>query len=110
MGLSDWFKKVLPSKTTTPMEHYKSGIDRAKKKDNEGAINAYSQAIDHPTTDESLKSMALYNRALVFHVEDKNDEAAADLEKVIKMHGAHAKVKTAARSKLNRINKRTGQK
>ncbi|MCH2182428.1 MAG: tetratricopeptide repeat protein [Mariniblastus sp.] len=110
MGLSNWFKNVVPNKKTAPLDHYKSGIHKAEKKDHQGAIEAYSRAIEHPATDDSLKSMALYNRALVLHVEDQNDEAVADLQKVIKMHGAHTKVKTAAKSKLNRINKRTGQK
>ena len=109
MGLSSWSKNVIGSKSTTALDHYKSGIVKAENRDHNGAIQEYSTTIDHPTADESLKSMALYNRALVLHVKDQNDEAVVDLQRVIKMHGAHTKVKAAAKTKLNRILKRTGQ-
>lgn len=109
MSLSGWFKNVFANKSGSALDHYKSGIVKAEKRDHNGAIEEYSTTIDHPSADESLRSMALYNRALVLHVENQNDEAVVDLERVIKMHGAHTKVKTAAKHKLDRIRKRTGQ-
>ncbi|MCH2180067.1 MAG: hypothetical protein MK106_14815 [Mariniblastus sp.] len=108
MALSNWFKKPF-SKTTTALHHYKSGIAKAEKKDNLGAIEEYTLTVDHATVDEGLKSMALFNRALAMHMEHRNEEAVADLEKVINMKQAHNKVKTAAKTKLKRILKRMGQ-
>ena len=108
--MARWLKKFFSKKNTDALEYYKSGISKAENNNTNGAIEDYSKTIDHPTVNESLKSMALYNRALVYHVEKQNEEAVADLQRVIKMHGAHAKVKTAAKSKLVRIQKRTGQK
>lgn len=109
MSLPGWLKNVFGGKKTTALDHYKSGIVKAEKRDHDGAIEDYSMAIDHPAADDSLKSMALYNRALVLHVKEQNESAMADLERVIKMHSAHTKVKNEARSKLDRIRKRTGQ-
>ena len=108
MGLSNWFKNTF-SKESTALKHYKTGIAKAEKRDNSGAIDEYTLTVDHALVDDGLKSMALYNRALVMHMEHRNEEAVADLECVIKMPRAHNKVKTAAKTKLKRILKRMGQ-
>jgi tetratricopeptide (TPR) repeat protein len=108
MGMFDWLKGQ--PKTKSAMVLYKSGIKKAGKRDHDGAIQDYSDAIELSTASDKEKAMALYNRALVYHAVKENDKAIDDLNSVLTMHSAHSDIKSAATKKLERIKLRTGQK
>ena len=106
MGISDWFRQVFSGKPSA-MSFYKSGIKKAEKRDHVGAIADYTAAIEFPNADDQEKAMALFNRAVVLHAMREHDRAIEDLNVVLKMHGAHADIKSAASRKLDRIKRRT---
>ena len=108
MSLTSWWKGKF-AKEQTASALYKSGILHARKRKNQAAIDSYTAAIQFPGVNEELKSMALYNRALVLHAELEHERAVDDLDQVLKMHGAHGDVKKAAGIKLSKIKKRMGR-
>ncbi len=107
MGISDWLKSTFGKKETA-LSYYKSGIAKAEKRDNQGAVDDYTSAIEFPNANDKEKAMSLYNRALVYHSLRENEKAIDDLNLVLKMHGAHHEIKSAAKKKMERIRLRTG--
>lgn len=89
------------------MALYKRGMDKAGRRDLEGAIADYSAAIELKGAPEDVIGMALLNRALAYSREHDEDKASADLARVLAMPGATAQVKDAAHEKLHRMKRRT---
>jgi len=85
---------------------FKRGMSRTVKEDPQGAIDAYTLAIDHAGAPDDLKAMALYNRALLFAASGKADQARADLRQVMELPTSLANIKLAARRRLERLQHR----
>jgi regulator of sirC expression with transglutaminase-like and TPR domain len=85
---------------------YQRGMARARKHDHQGAIADYTATIDIPATPPDVRAMALYNRALVYDAVDEESLAIEDLNLILTMPAAHANVKTEAKRKLVRIERR----
>ena len=80
---------------------------RAKKHDHQGAIDDYTAIISLPDTSASMKAMALYNRALTYAAVADESQALADLSAVLSMPEAPVSVRTEARRKLVRMQRRS---
>jgi hypothetical protein len=85
---------------------YRKGMACAEKHDSQGAMSAYTAAIEHVEASEDVKAMALYNRALLFAAEGKTDQALADLTAVMDMPVPLHEIKLAARRRLERLKHR----
>ena len=85
---------------------YNEAIAKAKKHDREGAIDGYTATIELREVPPDVKAMALYNRALVHTAAKDNPKAIDDLNAVLAMEEPLANVKTAARQKLVRMERR----
>ena len=85
---------------------YRSGMEKAKRKDYLGAISDYTKAIDEPGTPADVKGMATYNRALAYAAIHEDKQAADDLAAMLDMPGLPENVRTEARQRRERIRKR----
>jgi hypothetical protein len=106
MSFSTWFSGLF-SQRGKANSLYHRGMKKAHAQDLEGAIADYSAVIDAKDAPPDLKSMSLFNRALVYSIQKKYDEANADLEGVLAIPQTPANLKDAARQKIERIKKRT---
>jgi tetratricopeptide (TPR) repeat protein len=88
------------------MQNYRLGLRRDKKGDPDGAMAAYSEAINLETVPDDVKAMALYNRALLFAAKGERDKAAADLNEIMAMPTSVRGVTDAARRRLERLQRR----
>jgi len=84
----------------------KQGLACAMKHDRKGARDAYTAAIDMRDAPADLRAMALYNRALLFGASNEIPKTIQDLDAVLAMTAAPHKVKSAARQKLDRMQRR----
>ncbi len=82
---------------------YKQGLVKCAEHDAEGAISAYTAAIEVPKVPDDLRAMALYNRALLFTNVGKAASAIADLNAVLAMTGPVRGIKAAVRRRLTRM-------
>lgn len=80
---------------------------RANKHDHAGAIQDYSSAVATSDVPPDVKAMALYNRAMVYAASGDIAHAVDDLNAVLAMPQALAHVKTEARRKLVRMQRRS---
>ncbi|MBC8875805.1 MAG: hypothetical protein H8E44_40790 [Planctomycetes bacterium] len=88
---------------------YKQGMAKAKKHDHQGAIDDYTATIDMEDIPPDVKAMALYNRAVVHAATGSNPKAVDDLNVVLAMAEPLDNVKTAARQKLKRMERRSSK-
>jgi hypothetical protein len=88
------------------MSFYKEGIACAEKHDAQGAMAAYTSAIETADSPEDVKAMALYNRALLFAAAGNTERALADLQTVIDLPIPQHDVKVAARRRVDRLRHR----
>jgi hypothetical protein len=108
INVFNWFA-VRFSNRGKALSLYRRGMAKAKKHDNQGAIDDYTKTIGMPHTPADVRAMALYNRALV-HVAAGNDRKGVnDLDAVLAMDRAPLNVKTMARQKLARKESRFRQ-
>lgn len=105
MGLIDWLAGLV-SRRAQSMALYRSGMEKARKRDYLGAIADYSAAINSPQTPNDLKGMATYNRALAYAAIQEDEKAADDLAAMLKMPGLPENVVTEARQRRERIRRR----
>jgi hypothetical protein len=85
---------------------YKQGLASAMKHDQKGAMDAFTAAIDMRDAPADLRAMALYNRALVYGAANEIPKAIQDLNAVLAMAAPPPKVKSAARQKLDQMQRR----
>ena len=85
---------------------YKQGLACAMKHDRKGARDAYTAAIDMRDAPADVRAMALYNRALLYAASKEIPKAIQDLNEVLAMTAAPHKVKSVARQKLDRMQRR----
>jgi tetratricopeptide (TPR) repeat protein len=89
---------------------YKRGMAKAKKRDHKGAIDDYTATIDMDGIPADVKAMALYNRGVVHAAAGNNPKAIDDLNAVLAMAEPLENVKTAAKQKLVRMERRSCRK
>jgi hypothetical protein len=77
------------------------------RNDYDAAMDAYTAAIEMREAPADLKAMTLYNRALLYGAANQVPKAIQDLDAVLTMAGAPNKVKSAARQKLDRMQRRS---
>jgi hypothetical protein len=82
---------------------YKLGLARTEKQDPEGAMDAYTSAIEQRDAPDDMKAMALYNRALLFAARGSTDHALADLQAIMEMPIPSHGVMLAAKRRLERL-------
>ena len=85
---------------------YKRGLASAMKHDQKEARDAFTAAIDMRDAPADLRAMALYNRAMLYGAANEIRKAIQDLKAVLAMTAAPHKVKSAARQKLDRMQRR----
>ncbi len=74
------------------------------------AIAIYDTLVNSRSASATVRSRALFNRALAHSAQKNEAQAVADLEEAAKMDGAPENVVTAARNQLVRIRNRTRMK
>lgn len=82
------------------------GIEHAKGKRPEKAIEIYNALLAVGSTAPSVKARALFNRALAHSSLDDDAQALADLQKLLAMPGLSENVQSAARAQVARVKKR----
>jgi tetratricopeptide (TPR) repeat protein len=90
------------------LSHYKRGLAKGKKRDQYGAIDDYTAAINSPEVPIDIRAMALYNRGLLYASMKDSAKAAEDLRAVIEMEEPLSKIKSAARQTLDRLQRQKG--
>ena len=81
-------------------------MDKANKRDYDGAIADYTAAIQEPDVPTDVKAMATYNRALAYSAIHQDAKAAADLAAMLEMPGLSERIKKEAQSRRDRIRRR----
>ncbi|MEX2174624.1 MAG: tetratricopeptide repeat protein [Pirellulaceae bacterium] len=82
------------------------GIEHAKAKRPEKAIDIYNGLLKTDSIGNSVRARALFNRALAYSSLKDYERAGADLDKVLAMPDVPENVQTAARSQLARVRRR----
>ena len=80
-------------------------MEKAKNKDTEGALEDYTAVIRIEKASSSLKSMAMFNRALAYSAAGQYDEAKDDLDAVLAEKSTPSNVRAAAKAKVERMRK-----
>lgn len=104
-----WLSKlnVFASARSRAQSLYEAGMKKAKKEDYAGAIQDYTKALAASDAPPDLRAMLLFNRGLAYSITKDESKANQDLEAVVSMQGAPAKVVAASREKLGRIRMRS---
>jgi hypothetical protein len=82
-------------------------MSKAILHDHQGAIADYTAAIDSPDAPPDVRAMALYNRAIVYVAVNNDSQAINDLRAALGMREAPANVRTEAKRKLVRMDRRS---
>ncbi len=108
MNVVGWLKNAFSARRKA-MWNYRRGMARAKRRDHEGALDAYSAAIELSDVPADVIAMALYNRALVNVAAGDDAKGVDDLDAILAMDGAMviANIRTMARQKLAKMKSRT---
>jgi hypothetical protein len=85
---------------------YKEGLALAEKHDSEGAMIAYTSAIERAGAPHDIRAMALYNRALLLAAAGNTKLALADLREVMELPILQREIKLAARRRVDRLQHR----
>lgn len=85
---------------------YRRGMVKAKEDDCSGAIHEYTLAIDMLAAPADVKAMALFNRALMYATNNSQLQAIADLKRILTMDDSLDGIKTEARRKLVRMERK----
>lgn len=103
-----FFSKVagLFSRSSREESSLLEGVEHAKAKRPEKAIEIFNALLAMPTLSFTVRASALYNRALAFSAMDDDEKALADLQKVLSLPGLPDNVQTAARARMARVKKR----
>jgi tetratricopeptide (TPR) repeat protein len=82
------------------------GVEHAKAKRPEKALEIYNSLLATPTLSATVRASALYNRAMAYSALDDDEKAVADLQKALALPGLPENVQSAARTRLARLKKR----
>jgi hypothetical protein len=97
-----WFKNRLSGRYQA-MSFYRQGMKHAQQHNHQQAIADYTHVVDMAAVPADLRSMALYNRALVYDAISETRNAITDLRSVLDMNGTSTQVRTEAHRKLVRM-------
>ena len=106
MNVLDWLGGHFSNRNKA-LRLYKRGMAKAKRHDHRGAIDDYTTSLGMADTPDEVKSMVLYNRALVYVAAGDGQKGAVDLDAILGMDEASANIKTMARHKLRRVESRS---
>ena len=84
----------------------RQGMEHASANQPAKAIEVYDALVSSQTTSPTMRSRALFNRALAYSSMKDDEKAIADLEQVVGMPGVPENVLTAARTQLIRVRNR----
>jgi len=84
----------------------RQGMDHAKANRPAKAIEVYSSLVGSKVTSPTVRSRALFKRALAYSSMKDDKKSIADLEKVLAMPGVSENVAIAARTQLARVRNR----
>ena len=82
---------------------YKRGMDKAKKRDFDGAIEDYTLLIESGQAPTDIRAMAQFNRALARTSLGDFEGAKEDLDSLARSPEVPASVKAAVREKIDRM-------
>ena len=82
------------------------GIEHAKAKRPEKALEIYNSLLATPTLGATVKASTLYNRSMVYSALGDDEKAQTDLQKVLTLPGLPENIQTAAKQRLARLKKR----
>jgi tetratricopeptide (TPR) repeat protein len=83
----------------------KQGLDLAKAGKPDAAIKVYDELLER-AKDDDLRARILFNRALAYHAMSDEGQAEHDLKLVIACNQASEGVRSTAREKLARVQKK----
>ena len=89
---------------------YRRGMAKAKNRDLQGAIDAYTLTLNMPNAPHDVIAMVLYNRAMAHVANGEDQRGVDDLEAVLQIDDASINIRTLARAKLNRVEARSERK
>lgn len=103
-----FFSKIagLFSRSSRDDNSLLEGVEHAKAKRPEKALEIYNSLLAGTTISPSVRASALYNRSMAYSALHNDDKAVADLQKVLTLAGAPVKILNAAKSRLARLKKR----
>ncbi len=104
MSVITWLRSRLSGRYRANW-YYQRGMILAKARRNEAAIADYTEVIDMPEADPTMRAMARYNRALILWTLGTKEKALDDLNQVLLSPQVPENVKTEARRKLLRIDR-----
>ena len=84
----------------------RQGMDHASANHPEKAIAIYDSLVASKSASMTVRSRALFNRALAHSSMKEDEKAIADLEQVLAMSGVPENVLAAARNQLIRVRNR----
>src|SRR6186713_1628847 len=87
-------------------EALQQGLEHAKAKRPEKAIEVYGRLIDNEGTSPEVRGRALFNRSLAYSTLKDEQKALADLQEVLKIAHLPENVLTAARERVARLRNR----
>jgi hypothetical protein len=105
MSFMAWVKSCFSNRGKA-LALYRSGMAKATKRDYQGAIVDYSEAIASPQIPSDVKGMAVYNRALAYSAIHDDAKAAEDLAALLEMPGLPDSIRTAAQQRRERLRRR----
>ncbi len=108
MNVFDWLTGLFSNRGKA-MSLYKRGMAKARRHDDQGAIDDYTRTINMLDAPAHVKAMALFNRALVYAAAGEDSQATKDLNEVLAMTAAPSDVKTEAKRKLVRMQPRPSE-
>jgi regulator of sirC expression with transglutaminase-like and TPR domain len=82
------------------------GMTHAKANHPEQALPIYNRLLDAPSTNTTTRARALFNRALAYSSLDQDDQALADLERVLTLPDLPENVQSATLAQLARVRRR----
>ena len=104
MSAIDWLTGMF-SRRAKAQSLFARAMEKAKNKDTDGALEDYGAVIRIEKSSSSLRSMAMFNRALAYSAAGQYDEAKVDLEAVLADKNTPANVRAAAKAKVERMRK-----
>ncbi|MCL4202382.1 MAG: hypothetical protein KJ000_07795 [Pirellulaceae bacterium] len=105
MSLTDWLKSLFTTRGKS-LSLYRSGMAKANRRDYNGAIADYSEAIQSPHVPPDVRAMAIYNRALAYSAIHEDEHAAEDLAAVLATPDLPDNIRLAAQQRRERIRRR----
>lgn len=109
MNIAKWWTSRFTIRGRA-LAQVRKGIECARSNDMENAVKFYTESIHSSETPMDVKATALFNRALIYNSTGKDPQAKVDLNQILAMKDALPEMKTAARQRLVRMQRKTGNR